>query len=78
MIGPCWVPLAVEVLAGSGVKVACDLNFPMANDTLGMKLSLRELAAAGADEFDLQPGIPHRWDGARVCRGDPAHRHQGA
>ena len=56
MIGPCWVPLAVEVLAGSGVKVASTLNFPMANDTLGMKLAaLGELAAAGADEFDFPP-----------------------
>mgnify|MGYP001317707394 CR=1 FL=1 len=56
MIGPCWVPLAKEVLAGTGVKVASTLNFPMANDTLGMKLAaLRELAAAGADQFDFPP-----------------------
>lgn len=56
MIAPCWVPLAKEVLAGTGVRVATTLNFPMANDTLGMKLAaLRELAAAGADEFDFPP-----------------------
>lgn len=56
MIGPCWVGLAREVLAGTGVRVATTLNFPMANDTLPMKLAaLRELAAAGADEFDFPP-----------------------
>ena len=56
MIGPCWVPLAKQVLAGTGVRVASTLNFPMANDTLGMKLAaLRELAKAGADEFDFPP-----------------------
>lgn len=56
MVGPCWVPLAKDVLAGTGVRVASTLNFPMANDTLAMKLAaLRELAAAGADEFDFPP-----------------------
>ena len=56
MIGPCWVSLAKEVLDGTGVRVATTLNFPMANDTLTMKLAaLRELAAAGADEFDFPP-----------------------
>ncbi|HBX81073.1 MAG: deoxyribose-phosphate aldolase [Propionibacteriaceae bacterium] len=56
MIGPCWVPLAREVLAGTGVKVASTLNFPMANDTLDMKIAaLRALAAAGADQFDFPP-----------------------
>lgn len=56
MIAPVWVPLAKEVLAGTGVRVASTLNFPMANDTLAMKLTaLRELSKAGADEFDFPP-----------------------
>ncbi|MCC2591866.1 deoxyribose-phosphate aldolase [Tessaracoccus sp. OS52] len=56
MVGPCWVSLASEVLAGTGITVASTLNFPMANDTLGMKLAaLRELAKAGAQEFDFPP-----------------------
>lgn len=56
MIAPVWVSLGKEVLAGSDVKVASTLNFPMANDTLGMRLAaLRELAKAGADEFDFPP-----------------------
>lgn len=56
MVGPCWVGLAKEILAGTSIKVASTLNFPMANDTLPMKLAaLKELAAAGADEFDFPP-----------------------
>ena len=56
MIGPVWVPVAKDVLVGTGVRVASTLNFPMANDTLGMKLAaLKELAKAGADEFDFPP-----------------------
>lgn len=56
MIAPCWVSLAKDVLAGTGVRVASTLNFPMANDTLGMKLAaLRELAKTGVDEFDFPP-----------------------
>lgn len=56
MIGPCWVPLAKSVLAGTDVLVASTLNFPMANDTLAMKLAaLQELAKAGADQFDFPP-----------------------
>lgn len=56
MIAPCWVSLGKEILGGSGVRVATTLNFPMANDTLGMKIAaLRELAKTGADEFDFPP-----------------------
>lgn len=56
MIPPCWVSLAKKELAGTGVKVASTVNFPMANDTLEMKLAvLRLLAKEGADEFDFPP-----------------------
>src|SRR5699024_9129003 len=56
MIAPCWVSLAKDYLSGTGVKVATTLNFPMANDTLKMKLALiDELAKEGADEFDFPP-----------------------
>lgn len=56
MIAPCWVALGKEVLKGSGVRVATTLNFPMANDTLAMKVAVvRELAKEGADEFDFPP-----------------------
>lgn len=56
MIAPCYCVLAKEILAGTRVKVATTLNFPQANDTLGMKLAaLRELAKTGADQFDFPP-----------------------
>jgi deoxyribose-phosphate aldolase len=56
MVAPFWVPLAKKVLAGTGVRVASTLNFPMANDTHEMRLAaLRALLAAGVDEFDFPP-----------------------
>ncbi|MEV0891572.1 deoxyribose-phosphate aldolase [Promicromonospora sp. NPDC050262] len=56
MIAPYWVSLAKDVLAGTGVRVASTLNFPMANDTLSMRLAaLRALVAEGVDEFDFPP-----------------------
>lgn len=56
MIAPYWVSLAKDVLAGTGVRVASTLNFPMANDTLTMRLAaLRALVAEGVDEFDFPP-----------------------
>ncbi len=56
MIAPVWASLAKDVLKGTGVRVATTLNFPMANDTLAMKLAaLRALAQTGADEFDFPP-----------------------
>jgi deoxyribose-phosphate aldolase len=67
MVAPCWVPLAADVLAGTGIKVASTLNFPMANDTLGMKLAaLKELAAAGADQFDFPPNPGYLIGGEEV------------
>ena len=56
MIPPCWVSLAKKELAGTGVNIASTVNFPMANDTLEMKLAvLRLLAKEGADELDFPP-----------------------
>lgn len=56
MIAPVYCALGKQILAGTGVRVATTLNFPQANDTLGMKLAaIRELAKTGADEFDFPP-----------------------
>jgi len=56
MVPPCFVALSREVLKGTGIKVATTLNFPQANDTLGMKLAaLKELAKVGPDQFDFPP-----------------------
>lgn len=56
MVAPYYVPLAKEFLRGTGIKVATTLNFPMANDTLDMKLAaLKELIKIDPDEFDFPP-----------------------
>lgn len=56
MIAPCYVTLAKDVLKGTGIEVATTLNFPQANDTLGMKLAaLKELIKTGVDQFDFPP-----------------------
>ncbi|HLR36121.1 MAG TPA: deoxyribose-phosphate aldolase, partial [Tissierellales bacterium] len=56
MVAPYYVPLAKEFLKGTGIKVATTLNFPMANDTLTMKLAaLKELIKISPDEFDFPP-----------------------
>lgn len=56
MVAPCFVRLAKDVLKGTGIEVASTLNFPMANDTLEMKLvALKELIKTGVDQFDFPP-----------------------
>ena len=56
MIAPVRVRLAKDVLKGTGVRIATTLNFPMANDTLAMKLAaLRARAQIGVGEFDFPP-----------------------
>lgn len=56
MIAPCYISLAKDVLKGTGIEVASTLNFPQANDTLGMKLAaLREMIKEGVDQFDFPP-----------------------
>ncbi len=56
MVAPCYVRLAKDVLKGTGIQVASTLNFPMANDTLEMKLAaLKELIKTGVDQFDFPP-----------------------
>ena len=56
MISPCWVSLAKQSLAGSGVRIATTVNFPQATDTAEMKVAvLRILSKEGADEFDFPP-----------------------
>lgn len=56
MIAPCFISLAKDVLKGTGIEVASTLNFPMANDTLGMKLAaLKEMIKEGVDQFDFPP-----------------------
>jgi len=58
MLQPCWVRLAREILAGSGVKVATAVAYPMGGETAEMKAGLmREAVRLGAEEIDFQPNI---------------------
>jgi deoxyribose-phosphate aldolase len=58
MVGPCWVPLAREVLGGTGVKVATAIAFPMGNESVWSKvMQIRDVLALGADEIDFMPNI---------------------
>lgn len=83
MVGPYWVPLAKEILAGTGVRVATTLNFPQGNDSAVMKAAVVEhLAEAGADEFDFPPnpglllsGLDEEYRNEIQAVVDAGHRH---
>lgn len=56
MISPCWIPLAVDVLKGTEIKIATTVNFPQATDTVAMKAAVIPfLAEMGVNEFDFPP-----------------------
>jgi len=58
MILPCWLPLAREVLRGSGTHVATAVAFPLGGESTAMKVALlREAVSLGAEEVDFQPNI---------------------
>jgi deoxyribose-phosphate aldolase len=53
-VKPYAVPLAVEILQGSGVLVGCVIGFPAGNSTTGVKVFEAEQACmAGAVEIDM-------------------------
>jgi len=58
MVQPCWVPLAREVLAGTGVKVCTAIGYPMGGDGAFAKAAAaRDCIARGADEIDFMPNL---------------------
>ena len=78
MIQMCWVPLAREVLRGSGVHVATCIGLPMGGESPHAKIALiRECVALGADEIDYEPNMGYflsgmydefRQEGADIVR----------
>lgn len=53
-VNPAYVPLAVETLKGSSVKVCTVVGFPLgANSTVTKVIEARQAAREGAEEFDL-------------------------
>lgn len=54
MVPAVWVPLARDVLAGTGVKLASAIDFPLGcMTTAGKVAEARALVAAGADQLDI-------------------------
>lgn len=57
-VRPCDIPLAAELLAGSGVKVSCVLSFPHGADTTATKVfQARQAIADGVEEIDMVMNI---------------------
>lgn len=60
MIPMCWVPLARDVLAGTGVRVATFFSIGLGHESMHAKASLvRECWALGADEVDYEPNMAY-------------------
>lgn len=58
MIPMCWVPLARDVLSGTGVKVATCIGLGVGQESVHGKVALiRECLALGADEIDYEPNM---------------------
>lgn len=58
MIQPCFVSLASRLLAGSGVKVATVIGFPLGCETTATKVfEAQEAVSNGADELDMVMNI---------------------
>lgn len=61
MVPASWVPLAAEVLRGTGVQVASALDFPTVGvmTSAGKAAEARSIAEAGADQLDI--GVQVGW-----------------
>lgn len=58
MIPMCWVPLAKEVLAGTGVHTATFICIGLGHESVHAKVAMmRECLALGADEVDFEPNM---------------------
>lgn len=58
MISMCWVPLAREVLRGSGMRIATCIGLGLGHESLHAKIAMiRECRALGADEVDYEPNM---------------------
>jgi deoxyribose-phosphate aldolase len=63
-VNPCWVPFAKDKLAGTGVKVATVIGFPLGASTSATKaFEARDARAHGADELDMVLDIGALKDG---------------
>ena len=64
MIAMCWVPLARDILKGTGIKVATCIGLGMGHESLNAKVAmLQECIALGADEVDYEPNMGYLLSG---------------
>jgi deoxyribose-phosphate aldolase len=57
-VNPCWVPLCVEALKGSGVPVCTVIGFPLGANASAIKAAEAKLAVdQGAREIDMDMNI---------------------
>ena len=63
-VNPCDIPLAKELLAGSGVAVCTVIGFPLGRNTTAVKVAETEDAyRMGCDEFDMVINVGYLKDG---------------
>ncbi len=63
-VNPCYVKLAKKYLAGSNVKIASVIGFPLGANTSYIKgLEAKQAVADGADEIDMVLNIGHMNNG---------------
>ena len=54
MVNPCWIPFVKPQLAGTTVKAACVIGFPLGANTTATKVfETKDAIANGADEVDM-------------------------
>lgn len=64
MVNPCWIPFVKPQLAGTDVKAACVIGFPLGANTTATKVfEVKDAIANGADEVDMVINIGALKDG---------------
>ena len=64
MVNPCWIPFVKPQLAGTTVKAACVIGFPLGANTTATKVfETKDAIANGADEVDMVLNIGRLKDG---------------
>lgn len=64
MVNPCWIPFVKPQLAGTDVKAACVIGFPLGANTTATKVfEVKDAIAKGADEVDMVINIGALKDG---------------
>ena len=64
MVNPCWISFVKPLLAGTDVKAACVIGFPLGANTTAVKVfETKDAIHNGADEIDMVLNIGKLKDG---------------